>query len=428
MENVHRSSLRVHTGPALPSTECLVVHAPVPGLGCAVPISKELIAARNATLVVFAANGSTLAAWMSRVPQVRDRLELTPGQLGVLLLSFSLGSLISLPLAGRIVGRIGAARGVITGMSGITLGFGWAAIAVGLLAPMQLVMAMLFVAGLGMGLCDVSMNLHGSAVERGVRRAIMPWFHAAFSAGTVLSALLGAALVYLGVSLVLHLVGVVVVALAAAVWCCRSFIAAQEDEADLSPGAARPQNRSAWLESRTLLIGVMVLAAAFAEGTANDWLAVAFIDGHRVSNAAGVLALAVFLVFMTAGRMLGTSLLDRHGRVVVLRVLFTLAILGSLMVVFGNTAIAYLGAAVWGLGASLGFPVGMSAASDEPARAHARISVVSTIGYLAFIAGPPLLGFLGDHWGVLRALSVVMVLAVVALLVVPAADPQRVRH
>jgi MFS family permease len=174
------------------------------------------------------------------------------------------------------------------------------------------------------------------------------------------------------------------------------------------------------------MIGLVVLAAAFTEGTANDWISVGFVEGHELPRWAGVLALATFLTFMTAGRVLGTGLLDRYGRVPVLRVTFAMAAAGSLLVIFGNVWLAYLGTAIWGVGASLGFPVGMSASADEPARAGARMSVVATIGYTAFIAGPPSLGYLGDHFTVLRALLAVTGMVAVALLVIPATrEPQR---
>jgi cyanate permease len=107
----------------------------------------------------------------------------------------------------------------------------------------------------------------------------------------------------------------------------------------------------------------------------------------------------------------------------VLRILFGSAVVGCLLVVFGTPVIAFIGAAIWGVGASLGFPVGMSAAADDPTRAHARLSVVATIGYTAFLTGPPLLGFLGDHFGILRALLVVGAVSLLALLVLPAARP-----
>ena len=99
-----------------------------------------------------------------------------------------------------------------------------------------------------------------------------------------------------------------------------------------------------------------------------------------------------------------------------------LAAVGVLVVVLGGSlAVAAAGVALWGLGASLGFPVGMSAAADDAEHAAARVSVVSTIGYTAFLAGPPLLGYLGDHLGTLRALLVVAVLVVPSMAVVPAA-------
>ena len=123
---------------------------------------------------------------------------------------------------------------------------------------------------------------------------------------------------------------------------------------------------------------------------------------------------------MTIGRILGTSLIDRHGRVAMVRGTFAMAVVGAAMVIFGGPVLAFAGAALWALGASLGFPVGMSAAADDPRMAAARVSVVSTIGYLAFLGGPPILGFLGDHIGVLRSLTVVGGMVALALLAVPA--------
>ena len=102
------------------------------------------------------------------------------------------------------------------------------------------------------------------------------------------------------------------------------------------------------------------------------------------------------------------------------------AALGIVLVVFGDHVVVVgLGIVVWGLGASLGFPVGMSAAADEPARAAARVSVVSTIGYAAFLAGPPLLGALGDEVGTLDSLLVVAALMGPAMLAVFATGPRR---
>ena len=125
-----------------------------------------------------------------------------------------------------------------------------------------------------------------------------------------------------------------------------------------------------WREPRTLLIGVFVLAFAFAEGAGIDWISVAVIDDYGAPATVGTLAFAVFLAAMTVGRWFGPGLLDKYGRVPVVRVLAVISLVGLMLFVFGATCrIAFAGALLWGLGASLGFPVGMSAAADDPARA-----------------------------------------------------------
>jgi MFS family permease len=137
-----------------------------------------------------------------------------------------------------------------------------------------------------------------------------------------------------------------------------------------------------------------------------DWLGVAVIDGYDAAPALGSLTFAVFLAAMTLGRWFGPGLLDRHGRVPLIRATGVAAVFGLMLVVFGGSlAVAMAGAALWGAGVALGFPVGMSAAADEPRHSAGRVSVVSSIGYLAFLAGPPFVGFLGHQVGTLRSLT-----------------------
>lgn len=381
-------------------------------------LTRERVgAARIAVFVVFALNGATFATWASRIPTLRDALDLTPGRLGLLLLFISVGSVTSLPLAGRIAERIGADATVRAAGLLACAGMSWAAIAASSLHSVVLTGVGLVGLGAGMGTWDVAMNLEGGAVERWWGRTVMPHFHAAFSGGTVLAALVGALLSRLGVGLLPHLLGAAVLIAATTWWGASRFLPAEEEPAAETVAARDAFNP--WTDPRTLLIGVFTLVAGFTEGTANDWMSVAMVDGHHVPEWAGVLGFATFLVFMTAGRLSGTVLLDRFGRVRVLRVTLLVALAGSLLVVFGATPLAYLGAALWGFGVALGFPVGMSAASDEPVHAAARLSVVSTIAYTAFLAGPPLLGFLGDHWGILHAMLVVGLVLVPALLLLP---------
>jgi cyanate permease len=127
---------------------------------------------------------------------------------------------------------------------------------------------------------------------------------------------------------------------------------------------------------------------------------------------------------MTTGRWFGTQVLDRFGRVATLRASAVVALVGLMLVVFGTVLpLAVLGSVLWGLGAALGFPVGMSAAADDPTRSAARVSVVASVGYTAFLAGPPLIGFLGDHVGVLKALTVTAGLLGLAALIAGTTAP-----
>ena len=283
----------------------------------------------------------------------------------------------------------------------------------------------LFFYGVGIGSWDVAMNVEGAAVERRLGRTIMPRFHAGFSLGTVLGAGLGAATVALGMSMTLHLLLVVAVVLVVVQLTTGRFL---PRGAELEPEHAAVPRAAwrAWLEPRTLMIGGMVFALAVTEGTANDWLAVALIDGYAVERWVGVLGFGLFVTSMTAGRVWGTVLLDRYGRVPVLWSTMAAAGVGVLLIVFGqHPLVVIIGIVLWGVGASLGFPVGMSAAADEEEHAPARVSVVSTIAYTAFLAGPPLLGFLGDEVGTLHALLAVAVLLIPSALLVPSTRPPK---
>ncbi|GAA2018066.1 MFS transporter [Terrabacter terrae] len=385
------------------------------------PSAARVRTARTAVFTAFAVNGAAFAAFASRVPDIKHELGLSAGQLGLTLLAASLGSVIGLPLSGWIVHHLGAARTLLGAAAVQCVGLLGVGLGVDVLDDRAVVMAGLFLVGMGSGVFDVGMNLEGASVEQLLGRAIMPQFHAAFSGGTVVSALIGAGLSFLHVPVAAHLLGVVVLLLVVTPWFLRAFLPRSvETDEHGTEVKEKAGIGAAWLEPRTLLIGVVVLAAAFTEGTANDWVAVALSDGYGLERWVGVVGFAVFLTAMTAGRLLGTRVLDERGRVPVLRVLFVSAVVGCVLVVFGGPVLAFVGAAVWGVGASLGFPVGMSAAADDPKRAAARMSVVSTIGYTAFLAGPPLLGFLGDHVGVLHSLLVVGAMAIVALLALPA--------
>jgi fucose permease len=181
-----------------------------------------------------------------------------------------------------------------------------------------------------------------------------------------------------------------------------------------------------WREPRTVAIGLIALGMAFAEGSANDWLALAIVDGRDASNAIGALWFGFFTAGMMAGRIGGVWVLDRFGRVPVLQASAGLAILGlALVIMVAQPVVSGVGALLWGIGSSLGFPVAMSAAADDVRGSAARVSAVATLAYGAFLIGPPLIGGVGEAIGLLAALWAVVLLILVAFFASPAASPTK---
>jgi fucose permease len=393
---------------------------------------QSIIAWRNAIFVIFALPGIGIASWVSRLPAVRDALHLSPAQVGLLIFGMAAGSIVGLVASSHVVAKFGAIATLSWGLVGTAVGLTIAGIG-GTVPSFAIAFAGLVVFGCSTGITDVAMNVSGAANERALGRSIMPVFHAFFSFGTMAGAGIGALAETLHVPIAVHL-GVAGVAIVVGMLVARRFLLPEQVVgADGEPLADDDHSRTwrgrlaIWADPRTLLIGVLVLAAAFAEGSANDWLAIAMVDGHGVSNASGALVFGVFVTAMTVGRLTGVFLLDRFGRVPVLRASFLLAAAGLLVVIFvPNPWIAAAGAVLWGLGSALGFPIGMSAAADEPRTAAARVSAVATIGYFAFLVGPPAIGLLGQRVGVLYALLVVLVLAAIGAIVSGAArEPAR---
>lgn len=382
--------------------------------------ATRLTTARNSVALIFALNGFLFATLVSRIPDVRSGLSLGNGSLGLLLLAIAAGSVLALPSSGWLIQRSSAAGVVRLGSLCGAVGLVVAAAGAGAIGSLPTSVVGLFIYGIGIGIWDVAMNVEGAEVERRLGRTIMPRFHAGWSIGSIAGAGIGIPMAALQVPMLAHLGVLALVSVTLAAWSAGSFLT-PTPEMTAEPETGRKAG-SAWLEPRTLAIGVMVLAFAVVEGTANDWLSLALIDGYDVDTWVGVAGFSLFVCAMTLGRLVGPILLDRRGRAPVLWGTTVAAACGILLVVLGDNALlVVLGIVIWGLGASLGFPVGMSAAADDPARAAARVSVVSTIGYAAFLAGPPLLGQLGDRVGTLDALLVVAALMVPAALTVFAA-------
>ncbi|MEU5369404.1 MFS transporter [Streptomyces sp. NPDC005951] len=373
---------------------------------------------RAALFLFMLATGVSMASWVARTPAVRDALEVSTGAMGLVLFGLSVGSMAGVLASGGLVrrhgGRLVITVGAVLLVAGLLVIAGGAALEVsgGVFGGLALF-------GAGMGLAEVAFNIEGAAVERTVGRPVLPVLHGCFSLGTVVGALLGMGLTAVRFPVGWHLAAVALAVAAAGVWTVRAVPAGTGREPAYGRGGGAKGSGAGglrghlavWRDRRLVLIGLIVLAMAFAEGSANDWLPLLMVDGHGTGATAGSLTFMLFAVAMTTGRFTGGPLLVRYGPAAVVRASAVVAAVGVALVVFSDSALL-AGAAVvlWGLGASLGFPVTISAAGEGVRDASARVAAVSTAGYAAFLVGPPSLGFLADHVGLRNAMVVVLVL------------------
>ena len=388
--------------------------------------SSRAHAALRATCVVYVCLGFGTSAWLSRLPDVRDDLGLTPATIGTMLLIASLGSLLTLPTSGPIVTKIGARASGRIGVLIWALGIVCAGLGA-LNASIPLATAGLVLLAAGNGLWGATMNIEAGLVQAAVRRTVVPVIQAMYAVGMLGGALLGALAAQMGLPLGAHLFGLAALELLACGTAVGFYLTKDEvaalapaqnkgDGGEASERKAKGLTRVAWREKQTVLIALMVMSAGLMEGAANDWLNLSMVDGYGYSTAAASAAFAFFLLMMTIVRFASPRLEARLGSPKLLRITFTGAVVGLLLVAFApHHLFAVAGIALWGIGSALGFPLGISALSVDPVMTPARVSVLSTVNYGAALIGPPLLGLIADHIGYHRALAFVALPVLLAI-------------
>lgn len=364
---------------------------------------------RAAVTVMFFVNGATFGSWVSRIPDVTARLDLTERQLGLALFGVAAGAIAVMPTIAPAVRRVGSRQVCIA--AAITfcatlplLGLAWS-------LPTLAVALMLF--GAGNGALDVSMNDNGGRLERGLSGPIMGSLHAAFSCGAAAGALAGGVVAALGAPPAVHFAVAAAVLAIAAGWAGGHLTDLPDP-----PSTRAPRSRTS--ASPALLILLLVgLCAAFAEGAISDWSALYLVDTLGTSTGLGATGFVAFSALMVLGRLAQDRLVRRFGEATIRRLGATTAAAGmttALLTEEPGLAIPAFG--VVGIGLAAVFPIAMSTASRLPGIAPANaVAAVSTIAYAALLAGPPLVGLLADAttlstalWAVSGALIVIAAL------------------
>jgi MFS family permease len=375
---------------------------------------------RSAITAVFFVDGALFATWASRIPALSDQVHAGAGVLGLCLLAPAAAAVVSMPLIGRLLpGRSSSlfCRAAVAGLI--------AAIMLPALAPsVPLLAAALLVVGIANSTLDLVMNAQGVSIERGMRRPILSTLHAAFSFGGFAGAGLGA------LAAALHVVPLANFALAAVVFGVPGLCAAWALPRDDHDGDAHaPRLRLTRMPTRLALLGVACFFSLLAEGGASDWSAKLVRDDLAGTAALGAVAYAVFSVGMGAGRLLADRLWARWGAGRLLRCSGALAALGfAAGLASGTVGGAVAGFLALGLGLAGVIPTLFRAGADHPGvPTGPALAAVSSLGYLGFLAGPPIIGAVAQVTS-LRLACAVLVLAgliVVALAPVAESPPER---
>lgn len=335
-------------------------------------------------LAVFFVNGAALATWAAQVPLVKEKFRLSDDVLGLALMAIAVGSVIALLLAGAVVARVGSRA--TTGLATLVLCLALAALV--LVPTFPLLVAALLLLGLASGTLDVAMNAQAVAVEARYRQPLMSSFHALFSLGGLVGAALASVILSAGIPGAAEVVVVSIVLAATGALAWRSLLPTHP--------ASIPRGPIFVVPSGPLLgLGILALLSLLSEGAMSDWSAVYLRTSLGTSASFAALGYAAFSLAMAAGRLVGDPLRARLTSLPLLRLSGGIAALGlGIALVVGQPEVALIGFACVGLGLANVVPLIFSAAGHVPnVPASTAIAAVATVGYLGFVAGPPLIGF-----------------------------------
>jgi len=350
---------------------------------------RSLPGARMSTAAYFALNGFVLGIWIVHIPAVEQRVGIGHALLGWLLLLFGAGAFVGMQLVGPLVDRFGARRVVPLSAALYSATLGPPALAVD---AWTLGMALLLF-GAGHGALDVGMNAHAVQVEAGYRRPIMSAFHAMFSIGGALAAVVGALTLSWGWSITTTLIMVSMIALVVAAAAGPTLLGRAEDASTLKPSVATSAARRT-TPGRIWALAGLALILMLSEGVANDWSVLAMRDALAAPADTAALAYGAFATTMTIGRLLADRVVARWGPVAVVRCGSVLASLAFIIIALSpSIPLTIAGWALVGIGLCGAVPQLFSAAGHtDPDAAGANVSRVAGLGYLGMLAGPAVIG------------------------------------
>ncbi len=382
---------------------------------------------RNSFMIL----GVLEAAWAPMVPYIKDRFDLDESQLGLLLLCSGLGGLITLPLAGYTVARLGSRRETAIFGTIISLSL----LAITLSPSLPLTAALLFLFGVATVCIDVSSNVNAVILEGIYKRPLMSGFHGGYSLGTIVGAALVSTMLSAGFGLSPSAAVVAGIGIATVAFGCRHLIS-DVQKYDSAPsdtaGEDEPKHGRLRIPGTVIVIGLLCFFMYGSEGAVLSWSAVFAHEERGMSLEYAGYIYTSFAITMTTMRFLGNRIVLKAGR---RRTVFIggLAVsAGFLVTLIPHAAFAALGFALVGLGAANVVPQMVSfAGTVKGMPVHRIITVVNAIGYSGILLGPVIIGFVAKHMSIAAAFFGIAVVGIAVALTnrhIMRPDNPAVRH
>jgi MFS family permease len=372
---------------------------------------------RAAITAVFFADGALFGTWVSRIPALSDHVHADPGILGLCLLAPAAAAVVSMPLVGRLLPGRSSAVFCRVSVAGLMIAILLPALA----RTVPVLAASLLVVGAVNSTLDLVMNAQGVSIERRMNQPILSSLHAAFSFGGFAGAGLGAIAAALEISLLAHFLFAAAL-FGTPVLLATGWLPRDDHDAD----AQAPALRWTRMPVRLALLGVACFFSLLAEGGASDWSAKLVRDDLAGTAALGAIAYAVFSVGMGSGRLLADRLWARWGAAGLLRRSGALAAVGfAAGLGVGTVPSAVAGFLALGLGLAGVVPTLFRAGADHPGVSTGpALAAVSSLGYLGFLAGPPIIGAVAQLTSLRMASGVLVLAGFVVLALAPVAEAE----
>ncbi|WP_240755192.1 MFS transporter [Pedobacter sp. SYP-B3415] len=341
---------------------------------------------RLAVSLFYFGQGIAFASWASRIPDIKNVLNLSDAQLGSILLALPLGQLVTMPFSGRLVTRFGSEK-VLT--AAVPL-YGFGLTNLGLAASDWQLFLFLFLFGVVGNMCNISLNTQGVAAEKLFPKPIMTSFHGVWSVAGFTGALLGLLMINLHIQPYIHFW-----IIALLLW-LNVFLNFKYLAGGIDPAAQTRKKFLSKPESMLIQLGVIGFCSMATEGAMFDWSGVYFREIVHAPSSLVVLGYASFMIMMATGRFVGDRLINYFGRRRLMQISGLTISTGMFLSVFLPYLVpATIGFMLVGLGVSSIVPTVYSVAGKNAKVAPGMaIAMVSSVSYLGFLMGPPLIGYI----------------------------------